>query len=115
MSRSRWRAPGRLPGNGADRSPSRGLAVDASVGSPTIKPRLRIDIDRVRVALACGLHDVSHALELVHRCRVTPLPLEAQAIREPLMMQPRRIDGVLNVHAEVNHVDNDLQRGVDNG
>ncbi len=80
-----------------------------------VRARLRIDPDRVRVALLRADDAVPHRLQL-HQCRGVILlvsPLEAGAVGEPLVVQARRVHGFARRHAEVDHVDHDLQRRVD--
>src|SRR5947209_7155798 len=59
---ARWRtAPA-----GASGSIACGLTVDASVGGTVVEPRLRIDPDRVGVALAAAVDLVAHCPQLPH-------------------------------------------------
>ena len=94
---------------------TRRLAFDAPVFSADVGPCPGIDPDGVSIALARAGDRVAHGPELVHGGGVLADSLEAHPVREPLVVQPRRIDGRADVHVELQHVEDDLQRGVDDG
>src|SRR6266478_3874855 len=73
-----------------------------------------LDQDRLRITLAAlDMHPVTHRLQRGNKSFQRTLDLEI--IRHPLMMNTRLIDGRLDIHFEVDHIDDHLKDRVDNG
>src|SRR5262245_15529736 len=76
----------------------------AGVDRAFVTARLRVEPDRVRVALGADLrHLMAHLSERLDHLRmfVEPARLPLDAVGEPLLMDPRRLDGLAQWHAEV--------------
>ncbi len=81
--------------------------------APTYLPVLRIEPDRMGIALARAADGVAHRFQMLHGLGVLAGTLEIRRVGEPRMMQPRRVHGGADVHVEVDHVDDDAQDRVD--
>src|SRR5262249_49258464 len=69
----------------------RRFTADPAIFRAVVCPRLRIHVDRVRIALATAIDHVAHILELVHRLAIYPGPFELRLVREPLVVQSGRV------------------------
>src|SRR4029077_4207466 len=95
------------------------LSVISTVTSTQALARLQVDCDALAVApvgvpLASNIFSdfdlVSPALEQHHSVRRKPL-FHIHLVRQPLMMESRRVHGLLNVHTIVDHIHEDVGHG----
>src|SRR5215216_3115575 len=94
-----------------------GLAVVARVARAEADAGLLFDHDALRVAHVARLlgEAVAARFEGAEGVGAHPEGLVDDLVRQPLVMYARRVDGLLDVHVEVDDVDDDLEDGVDDG
>lgn len=91
-------------------------AIAARIRSSQPITGYRIDHDAVAVALSPShTHSVSHYGKRIDDIYRRTIPLDVQPVREPWMMKARRIYGLLDGHAVIDDIQNELQRRVDDG
>ena len=61
---------------------------------------------------AASLHRMTHFSQLRDSRGDHGLVLDADRVGEPLLVHPRRIDSGLDIHIEVQHINNNTQHGI---
>src|SRR5262245_28270438 len=98
----------------ASGSVTRSPSIDASVGDSVTDI---VIVDEDRVCIAESRHDLEHvtsALQL-DSDRLRERFLDADSIREPLLMHARCVDGGARIQIERQHAEDDARHGVDDG
>src|SRR4051812_42883716 len=76
----------------------------------------RVAPDRMcRSLLAAHLHSIPHPLQRRNDVRHQAFVLHRKNVGQPLMVEPRRGDGPLDPHVEIDLVENYLQYRIDDG